>query len=216
MQLEKAETRIVLGTEVTPDLLAQLGPDAVVIATGASFLRTGLSGVIPEAIPGWDLDGVAVTPEMVLRQEVEIGARVVIVDSDGGVIAPSLAELLAARGKRVSIVTSYPMVGPKLVEEMNLPYVYQKLVELDVESLPNSWIGEIRRGEVELFNLYSPTETKCIAADTVVMVTARSPIDELYFSLKDQVGELYRVGDCVAPGDIGTAMIDARRLGSSL
>jgi 2,4-dienoyl-CoA reductase-like NADH-dependent reductase (Old Yellow Enzyme family)/thioredoxin reductase len=216
MQLEKTETKIVLGTEVTPDKLAQLGADAIVIATGAGFLRTGISGVIPEAIPGWDLDGVTVTPEMVLRQEVEIGARVVIVDSDGGVIAPSLAELLAARGKRVSIITSYPMVGPKLVEEMNLPYVYQKLVELDVESLPNSWIGEIRRGEVELFNLYSPTETKCIAADTVVMVTARSPIDELYFSLKDQVGELYRVGDCVAPGDIGTAMIDARRLGTSL
>lgn len=216
MQIEKTATKIVLGTKVTKELLLELRPDAIVIATGASFLRTGFSGVLPEPIPGWDLDGVVVTPEMVLGQEVKIGARVVILDGDGGVIAPALAELLAARGSRVSIVTSYPMIAPKLMEEMNLPYVYPVLFELGVEMLPNSWIGKIRYGEADIFNLYAPTQLRTIAADTVVMVAARSPVDELYFSLKGEVSELYRVGDCVAPGDIGTAIIDARRLGTTL
>jgi 2,4-dienoyl-CoA reductase-like NADH-dependent reductase (Old Yellow Enzyme family) len=216
MQIEKTETKIVLGTEVTKEMLLEMQPDAVVIATGASFLRTGFSGVLPEVIPGWDLDGVVVTPEMVLGEEVDVGARVVILDGDGGVIAPALAEMLAARNSRVSIVTSYPMIGPKLLEEMNLPYVYPSLFELGVEMLPNSWIGGIRHGEVDIFNLYAPAQVRQIAADTVVMVAARSPADELYFSLKGEISELYRVGDCVAPGDIGTAMIDARRLGTIL
>jgi NADPH-dependent 2,4-dienoyl-CoA reductase/sulfur reductase-like enzyme len=216
MQIEKTETKIIFGTRVTKELLLKLRPDAIVIATGARFLGTGFSGVLPEAIPGWDLDGVVVTPEMVLGEEVRIGARVVILDGDGGVIAPALAELLAARGSRVSIVTSYPMIGSKLVEEMNLPYVYPSLFELGVEMLPNSWIGTIRHGEVDIFNLYAPAQLRKISADTVVMVAARSPVDELYFSLKGEVNELYRVGDCVAPGDIGTAMMDARRLGITL
>ncbi len=216
MQIEKTETKIILGTKVTKEMLLELQPDAVVIATGASFLRTGFSGVLPEAIPGWDLDGVVVTPEMVLREEVEVGECVVLLDGDGGVIAPALAEMLASRGSRVSIVTSYPMVGPKLLEEMNLPYVYPSLFELGVEMLPNSWIGGIRHGEVDVFNLYAPAQVRQIEANTVVMVAARSPADELYFSLKGEVSELHRVGDCVAPGDIGTAMIDARRLGTTL
>ena len=214
-ELERIGVKTVLGTAVTAEQIAGLGADAVVVATGASFLRSGLSGVLPAPIPGSDGDA-AVTPEMILRAELDPGPVVVILDTEGREIAPGLAELLASRGRKVTIVTAFPFVAPKLAEEVNLPHVYGRLFELGVEMLPNHWAKEIGRGEVALFNVYAPTQERRLPANHVVMVAARCPSDDLYVSLKGKVKELCRVGDCVAPGDIGTAMLDAHRLGRGL
>ncbi|MCC7411028.1 MAG: FAD-dependent oxidoreductase [Gammaproteobacteria bacterium] len=216
MQIEKAGVDVILSTEVTPALLERLDPDVVVIATGASFMANGVSGIVSEPIPGWDLEGVTLTPEMVLRGTGKVGPAVVIADAQGDVVAPALAQLLASRGSRVTLVTCFPMVAPKLTEEMNLPYLYSALYELDVEMLPNTWVAGIRAGSIDVFNLYVPGQLRQVAADTVIIVSARSSSEELYFALKGKVGELHRVGDCVAPGDIGTAMLDAHRLGTRL
>lgn len=216
MQVEKSGVEVVLASEATAEHLVDLDPDAVVIATGARFRRTGLSGLVPEAIPGWDLEGMAVTPEKLLDAQVELGSSVVVLDGDGHVTAPGLAEKLAGQGRRVTLVTPYALVGPKLVEEMNLPHAIAPLIELDVEMVPNTWVKEIRPGEVDLFNVYAPERERRVCADHVVMVAGRESDEELYLSLRGRVRELHRVGDCVAPGDIGTAMLDAARLGRSL
>lgn len=216
MQIEKAGVDIVLGTEVDAAAVASSGAEVLVLATGASYLADGMSGVTGAPIPGWDRAGVVITPEVALCAPETIGASVLIADAQGDVVAPALAEWLAARGHRVTVVTSLPMVGPKLAEEMNLPYAYARLYELDVNMVPNTWLGEIHAGAVDLFNLYLPDRVEQTAADTVIMVTARRPLDELYLALKTEVSELHRVGDCVAPGDVGTAMLAAHRLGRRL
>ncbi|MBM5810549.1 MAG: mycofactocin system FadH/OYE family oxidoreductase 2 [Gammaproteobacteria bacterium] len=216
LQLARSGVEVVLGTEVTPALLQSLEPDVVVVATGASFDGSGISGVTSQPIAGSDLPGVTLTPEMVLRGEGTLGPSIVIADSQGDVVAPALAELLAGRGSRVTIVTSFPMVGPKLAEEMNLPYVYSKLYELGVTMVPNAWVTEIRSGSVHVCNLYAPHQVQQVAADTVVVVTMRRPHQDLYSALKGTIRELHRVGDCVAPGDIGTAMLSAHKLGRDL
>lgn len=215
-QLQKTGVEIILGTEATPAFLSGLEPDVVVVATGASFEASGISGVTAQPIIGWDLHGTTLTPEMVLREQGVIGSAVVIVDSLGDIVAPALAELLGARGSRVTIVTNFPMVGPRLTEEMNLPYIYSKLHALGVAMIPNAWVAAIQSGSVDVRNLYYPDPVQQIAADTVVAVTMRNAHQELYFALKGAVRELYRVGDCVAPGDIGTAMISAHKLGRVL
>jgi mycofactocin system FadH/OYE family oxidoreductase 2 len=214
-EIERSGVAIRLGTAVTADEVAALGADTVVVATGAGFARSGLSALLPAPIPGSDTSA-AVTPEMILRGEVDPGPAVVLLDTEGREIAPGLAELVAARGMKATIVTAYPFVAPKLAEEVNLPHVYGRLFELGVEMVPNSWAKEIRRGEVVVFNVYAPTQERTLPASHVVMVAARRPSDELYLALKSRVTELYRVGDCVTPGDIGTAMLDAHRLGRSL
>jgi len=216
LQIEQAGVDIVLGTEFSASMLSSAGADVLVVATGASYLASGVSGVISEPIAGWDLPGVVLTPEQALSAPEAIGASVLIADAQGDVVAPALAEWLAARGKRVTILTSLPLVGPKLIEEMNLPYVYTRLYELGVTMLPNTWLARIHAGAVDAFNLYVPEQLQSLAADTVVMVAARRPLDELYVALAGEVGELHRVGDCVAPGDVGTAMLAAHRLGRQL
>lgn len=216
LQMEKAGVNVKAGTEMTADQLVDLGADAVVLATGSRHLATGFSGIIPQPIPGWDTAGSVTTPEDLLSGRVEAGPSVVILDADGHVTPLGLAEKLAGQGSEVTIVTCYPMVGPKLIEEMNFPHVYPQLLELGVNMHVNSWAAQIRQGEIDVFNLYAPTRIETLSAATVVMVAARSAADELYLTLGDRVPELYRAGDCVAPGDIGTAILSAHRLGREI
>jgi 2,4-dienoyl-CoA reductase (NADPH2) len=69
---------------------------------------------------------------------------------------------------------------------------------------------------VDVFNLYAPAAFESIDAATVVMATARAAADGLYLALRGRCAEVHRVGDCVAPGDIGTAMLAAHRLGREI
>jgi NADPH-dependent 2,4-dienoyl-CoA reductase/sulfur reductase-like enzyme len=216
LQMDACGVVVVTGTEMSADRIRSLDADTVVIATGSHYLDTGLSGVLPQAIAGWDTAGSVTTPEAILSGEVEPGQSVIILDADGHVTPLGLAERLAAEGKQVTLVTCYPTVGPRLVEEMNLPHVYPRLLELGVAMRVNSWAAQIKPDAVDVFNLYAPTEIESLAGTTVVIAAARAAADEIYLALKSTVAELHRIGDCVAPGDIGTAMLSAHRLGREI
>jgi len=216
LQLDKVGVETITNVELSADAAVDLGADAVIVATGASYLTNGTSAMLPMPVAGWDLNDVSVTPESVLRGECQVGSSVVVLDGDGHVTPLAIAELLAARGSRVTIVSASPMIGHKLIEEMNMPYLYARLVEQGVEMMPNTWASEIRHGEIELFNAHAPAHQKVLSADTVVMAAARQAHETLYLQLKDRLDKLYRVGDCVAPGDIGTAIFSADSLGRTL
>jgi len=216
LQLERAGVEVLTGRAVTADIVIDAGADAVVVATGASYLADGSSGMIPFPVAGCDTEGAVVTPENILSGDREAGANVVVLDGDGHVAPLGLAELLASRGSKVTIVSASPMIGHKLVEEMNMPYAYGRLAQAGVTMLANSWAAEIRAGEIVLFNIYAPDQQRVLKADTVVVAAARRAHEDLYLELQDRVSEIYRVGDCVAPGDIGGAMLSADTLGRAL
>jgi len=216
MQLELYGVEVVTGVAMSAERIVSLGADAVVLATGARYLDNGISGVTAQPIAGWDSAGTVTTPEAILAGAVEPGPTVVILDADGHVTPVGLAEKLAARGAALTLVTCYPMVAPKLVDEVNFPYVYSRLLELGVAMRVNSWAARIRADAVDVFNLYAPATLESVDAATVVVATARAAVDELYLMLRGRVAELHRVGDCVAPGDIGTAMLAAHRLGREI
>ncbi len=216
MQLELHGVEVVTGTAMSAERIASLAADAVVVATGARYREDGFSGVTAQPIAGWESAGTVTTPEAILAGAAEPGASVVILDADGHVTPVGLAERLAARGARVTLVTCYPTIASKLLDEVNFPYVYARLLELGVAVRVNSWAARIRTGAVDVFNLYAPAALESIDAATVVMATARAAADDLYLALRGSNFELHRVGDCVAPGDIGTAMLAAHRLGREI
>ncbi len=216
LQLEKTGVRVETGVELAADEVAELGSDAVILATGAHYLDTGFSGIVPQEIAGWDTAGSVTTPESLLSGVTQAGPSAVIVDADGHVTPLGLAEMLAGQGSEVTVVSCYPTVGSKMIEEMNFSHVYPRLLELGVKLRVNSWAAEVREGEIDVFNLYAPTNIETLSAATVVMVTARGAADNLYLALRDRLPEVCRVGDCVAPGDIGTAILSAHRLGREI
>lgn len=216
LQMERCGVTVVTGSAMDADRIAALDADAIVIATGARFAADGFSGVTAQPIAGAVGAASVTTPEALLAGAAEAGATALIIDADGHVTAAGIAELLAARGTRVTLLTCYPSIGSKLFDEVNFPHVYARLLELNVSLRVNAWVAGIRPGDADVFNLYAPARLETIAADTVVMVTARAATDQLYLALVGRVAELHRIGDCVAPGDIGTAMLSAHRLARTL
>ncbi len=215
-QMPKCGVEVHLKCEVTPELIAKLAPDALVIATGAEFSRTGFSGVIPEPIPGWNQPHV-ITPEQLLRGEKQSGQRVLILDEEHNQVAPGLAELLARQGKKVTLATSQPSIGGELLFTMALPHVLARLAESGVEIIPTHYIKTIDGSSVQLFNVCAPqVEMRLTGIDTVVMVASKEIRDALSAPARGIVKELHAIGDCVAPRDIGAAIFEGHRVARSL
>lgn len=118
------------GVSATPDLVAGLSPDIVVIATGsepnlpygadrrddnddngATARQFGLQ-VLP-SIPGLDLPCV-LSADRVLASPPPAGSRVLVVDGNGHWEAVGTAEYLADHGCDVTIITAGSLVGADL------------------------------------------------------------------------------------------------------
>jgi NADPH-dependent 2,4-dienoyl-CoA reductase/sulfur reductase-like enzyme len=93
-RLERAGVDIHLGHEVTPDDLRSAGADAIIVATGSEFVRPLIPGANGQILDAASLLG-----------GTDAGADHVAV-AGGGAIGLGVAEWLAERGKRVSVVVA--------------------------------------------------------------------------------------------------------------
>lgn len=194
-QLVKVGVKVHLGSEVTADMVREFKPDAVIVATGASFYRDGTSAQTFRPIPGWDHDHV-LTPEDILSGAKEAGQNVVIVDETGHVVGSGLAELLADLGRNVEIVTSDPSVGTYMVPNQHLPWVYTRLMTRpNIKLTPHMVIKEIVGHTLTKLNVYSYQEEVLDDVDTVILVTAKQPNNGLYYALAGAVPELHLIGE---------------------
>lgn len=215
-QVTECGVKVHFRCEVTPELIGQVAPDALVLATGAEFTRTGFSGIVPAPIPGWE-GGHVLTPEEILQGEKIPGQSVLIADEEYREVAPGLAELLARQGRKVTIVTSQLFVGKELLSTLSLPHILARLAENSVEILPSRYIERIEGSAVHLFHVHAPhLKTHLTGIDSVILVTAKETRDGLYASAKGKVKEIFAIGDCVAPRDIGAAILEGHRLAREL
>jgi 2,4-dienoyl-CoA reductase (NADPH2) len=197
---------VAYGREATVSTVLAEGPDAVVLATGASPAR-----------PWWAPSDQARIVDVldVLTGQARPSGDVVVIDELGFHQATSVAELLADRGCRVEILTPGMVVGQDLG------------VTLDLE---NWWFRAEAKGIVQttdavivgfddngLTVLHHPTgQTRARPFDWCVLAVPPVPVDELYHQLKGRVGELHRVGDCLAPRRAHAAVVEGRRVGAAL
>jgi mycofactocin system FadH/OYE family oxidoreductase 2 len=215
IQLDKLGVKVVLGTEVTPNLVEQEAPDAVVVATGSTPIRTGFQGFTCAEIPGFDQDYVVVA-EDIIADRTKPGNRVLIVDEDLHMKALGLADLLSEQGKQVEIITRALYVGPE-VDLVTLSAVYQRTCSKGVKFTPLNFVKEILPGgSVIAYSVMTQEERKIEGIDTLVLVTGNQPEEALYFALKGKVKELYRIGDCVAPRKADRAIYEGHQVGRTL
>ena len=108
--LDKYGVKVVLNTEVTPDLVAKEHPDAVVVATGAIPRRDGMNAYTYNPVQGWESPNVVV-PEDILTGKAQVGDNVVVYDLEGHARGTFLALKLAEEGKSVRFVFPLPIPG---------------------------------------------------------------------------------------------------------
>ncbi len=207
-----------LETEATPDTPGQLGAEVTVLATGASWDKTGFSILRPDrdAIPG-AASGHVLSPIEAIADPEACGQRVVVLDDIGDYTALGIAELLAQSGRTVEIVTAFPQAGMRVMPAATADYawIYPRLVESGVAITTQSFIESIERGSVTVADAWTGGARE-IAADTVVLVMTRRSDDALYHSLKERGSTPVRIGDCVAPREIDDATYEGMRCGFML
>lgn len=204
-ELEHLRVEIHTGVEVTPDLLIEQRPGAVILATGA---HPG-TGLLP--IPGHDLPHV-LDIRRVLRGETVAGPRVVVIDETASHGVLSTVELLAEQGHSVEIVTEDWYVGRDLTATHDIVPWFQRVLARDVIMTPHTSVARIEPGQVIVCDRFAAGE-RALPADTVVLGVYERPAQELYYALKGRVARLFRAGDCVAPRRIEQAIYEGRQAG---
>ena len=183
-EAEAAGAELRTGVEATAqDVLAD-APDAVILATG-SRLRS--SRRAPRAGPGPRRRRPA--------RERTPGGRTrsaLVLDDEGGFLAPSAAERLVAEGFSVEIATTHPVVGAE-IDPTQQPFVFQGLELAGVVMTPHlSGVASDGDGVI-LRNIYTERDERRDGVGLVVVAGYRHGVVELRDQLRALEPELHVV-----------------------
>ena len=200
--LKPLGVNIKLQTTVDKDMVAELNPDAVVMATGSV-------PILPD-IPGVHLSHVVQAVD-VLMARVKVEDRAVIIG--GGTVGCEVAIFLAEKGVDVTLLETLPYVAhgiPRLVGKM----IKDKMIGLGVEIMTNRKVVQIS----EKLVVYEEAEAKgaSLPAVHVVLAIGSRPSNELAASLGDFPGETYLIGDCLEPRRALEAIFEGAEVGLQL
>jgi len=203
--LKKLKVKIELGKEVTPALVDEVKPDAVIVATGSVT-------TVPN-IPGVDQANV-VSYADILSGAVEAGENVVVWCSNFCCTNLSFhgcrtADYLAAKGKKVTIVSTKPFLADTMMPHSSGP-MYWRFAKAGVQMLCESTLQEITGFKVEV---KGKDGVKQIPADTVVLSNVLRPNNALAESLKGKVAEVMVIGDAAEVSNLLHANNDGARVG---
>jgi dimethylamine/trimethylamine dehydrogenase len=146
-----------------------------------------------------------------------------VFDDDQYYMGSVVAEMLAAAGRKVTIVSAAAEISAWSFATMETKYVAKRLADAGIEMLTHHNLVEVRKGEVRLQHIHSERE-KQLAAASVVMVVMRQPIAPLYHELvadpdgltEAGIRSVTRIGDCLAPGAIAHAVYAGHRYAREL
>jgi len=199
-----------LDTAPSVDEVLDLDPDAVLIASG-SVLRTP-DWAAASTQPVLDADAVAARAPA----PPYAGAVALVVDEEGGFIAPTAAEALVAAGWTVRLITSLPSVAA-FVDPTQVWFVRRRLKLAGVELVdsvtlqhdPNGW---------SLLDVESDVTRSVGPFDVVAVAGARRALDELSAELQRRNPDLTitRIGDALAPRTLLDAVAEGARAGRTL
>lgn len=174
-------------TATTADALAA-GADHLAVATGSTPRRP--------RIPGVDQPHVVSAGEAL--RGAALGEHVVVVAEDDGPAPMSVADHLAARRHRVTLV--FQTAGPApLVGKYSLGSMLARLVDGGVQFVPLARVAQIDGPAVVLRSTLGAREWRVDGVDSVVLATGSIPDDSLYLDLKHQHPSVHLLGDAFAP-----------------
>ncbi len=198
---EKAGVNFHLGTKVTPELIDEELPDAVVLAAGAEFIKGD--------VKGFDGPNVMCATD-ILQDKAKVGDKVVVWGGKKPGIGVAL--YLAENGKKVTLISRERKVG----KDVNPSYIWRyikKLNEKRVTTYKECDLEEITDKGVIVKNHYGTRIP--VQADTVIYAE-RTPRQELKDTVKEQNIELHLIGDALVPRSLSNALHDGYRTGIRL
>ena len=209
-------------SRLNAEQVLELGADHVAIATGASWRRDGYGRHLSSPVPGTDA-GHVLTPDDILSGARPQGQKVLLFDDDHYYMASVIAELLSNEGYEVSLATPLATIAAWMVHTLEQGANQDRLLESGVALMPNATLLAVEADQVLLHDSVRGRDMEH-KADSVVMVTSRTPQDGLFHEIRQAVEArpdagsptLRRIGDCQAPGIIATAVYEGHRFAREL
>jgi len=194
-ELEELKIAVHLETKVTPELVRQVKPDAVILATGSRPFMPAIPGV-EKSLSSIDA----------LNKSTKIGKKVLVIG--GGLVGCEIAMDEAMKGREVTVVEvldsilsagePIPFMNKMCIEEMIDYYHIKVMTATKVKEITDSGARlETVDGEMEL------------EADTVITAAGFCPVPSMAEELDDNGVAVYAVGDGRKVGSIMTAVWDS-------
>jgi pyruvate/2-oxoglutarate dehydrogenase complex dihydrolipoamide dehydrogenase (E3) component len=209
-QLERLGAEVRFGVEATPETVLAERPDAVIIATGSRYIRTGQSGFMNHAVPGWDQDWV-LTPEQIIEEGRRPKGKVLILDEEGMNTSAGVAEILASDGADVTIITRAMQPLRAMLNTFEFAIEIPRLKNLGVTFETMTYIRELGDHTVTTFDVFTDAETTIHDVAAVVMATTRRADPRLAQLLEGKVDQLFSAGDALAPRGLTEAIHEGYR-----
>ena len=207
---------IARGSSVTTEEVLRFDFDHVAVATGAHWRTDGVGRASLHPLP--IADGLDVlTPDDLLRGALPAGEQIVIYDDDHYYMGGVLAELLAGKKKQVTIVTPEPLVSAWTTNTMEQRRIHARLAQAGITITLAHVLRAAGPDGIRLQCAYTEHEAS-VAADCLVLVTARLPNDELLTEITaaGRGPTAKAIGDALAPGTIANAVWDGHRYAQEL
>ncbi|MFZ1480960.1 MAG: NADH:flavin oxidoreductase [Paracoccaceae bacterium] len=210
--------------------ITSLSPDVVIVATGGLPQPVGLASGEEHCVQAWDI----------LSGDVKPGANVLLYDDAGDHTALQTAEVLAAAGATVEVMTPDRSFAPEIMGMNLVPYMRSlqgRQVTFTVTYRLTSVAKEGNRLRAVIGSDYIRDLAEERQFDQVVINHGTAPNADLYFTLKprsENLGavdyeamiagqpqpagdgpkgfRLYRIGDAVESRNTHAAIYDALRL----
>ncbi len=194
----------------------EFGAEHVALATGARWRRDGIGYTLRQPVPL--AEGVGLfTPDDIMDGRRPPDGPVVIFDDDGYYMASVLAELMAAEGREVWLVTPETLIAQWTQYTLEQEAIEARLAAAAIRMLVRHTLSSVGKAEVVLRDDLDRSDRR-IACAGVISVTARLPEDGLWRALKDHpdlaaagIKSLRRIGDCYGPGLIAAAVYQGHR-----
>jgi len=215
---------VFLDNHLNADNALSIGADHIVIATGSKWRADGYGRY--HSKPCLDLGPAeqVFTPNDIFEGRFPQG-RAVVFDDDHYYMGSVLAEELVAKGVEVVFVTSENLVSAWGTMTDEQYQVQQRLIQLGVEIITAHGLDEFDGSNARLSCVYTE-RTRVVAADAVVLVTTRTPVDGLYREIAGMIesnssgsvpaATLHKIGDCDAPAIIAAAIYAGHRYAREL
>jgi 2,4-dienoyl-CoA reductase-like NADH-dependent reductase (Old Yellow Enzyme family) len=206
-RIERSDVEIRLRTEVGEDLIRELAPDAIVFATGARYAPAPVRGAG---------EGVVADPVSTLAAEaVPAGSAVVV---GGSTLALGMAEWLAERGARVTVVAPGEELGDELAQPNQLSRIEQ---EPSITIERETSVLRVANGSafIGFAGAIGPLFERELRGVFLVVDAERRKSENGLAWLARRLGlapEIHEIGDCEEPRSVLEAVYEGAIVGRDL
>ncbi len=192
-EVEKRNIDVRLQTPVTPEMIREIRPEALILAIGAEPLVPPIPG-IENAITALDV---------YFKPEINIDKKVIMVG--GGLVGCEVGLELAHRGKEVTVIE---MLERLVAESIGIhrTALLDHMDEVGIGYLVNTRCMEIRKDGVKVQNKNGKEDF--LSADTVILALGMKAKTEEAKLLREAAGDIpvHEIGDCVRAAKVGEAV----------